>query len=84
MIVLWSSGDKSSYLSFSIFCNTFRFFLLFVALSKISNSNNYQEPVYNVKPVTTVVTDTLYVKDTVYVYKTAKPDTIYITNRDTI
>lgn len=80
-MVIMSDGEAAIWKITSIL---FGILLLFVALSKISNSNNYQEPVYNVQPVTTVVTDTLYVKDTVYVYKTAKPDTIYITNRDTI
>jgi uncharacterized membrane protein len=63
---------------------TVLFAILFLIGLFIYKPSNAIETVSECDNDTIVVTDTVYVRDTVAIWKQSKPDTVYITESDTI
>ncbi len=63
---------------------TVLFAILFLVGLFIYKPSNAIENVSECDNDTIVVTDTVYVRDTVAIWKQSKPDTVYITESDTI
>lgn len=57
--------------------------LIFVKPGKQANCAD-NDPNYSILPEPTTIVDTLYLRDTVYITKKSKPDTVYITIKDSI